>query len=369
MKKKHKKHASLAKPKLGKFARNEWAIIGAPCNVMKDLVERLASLTEEQILYLDESHDHNARVGNLAIFTKKNADQDQAIPKIWDKFQNYKDSNAYDYVFVNGNHFLAEKQIVILDPRKKESLSRKLDRLSNVRAIISTPESKDLYEYLEGKVPPDTPHFFLDDDKGIFDFITADMVTPGVKGLVLAGGKSTRMGQDKGAINYHGQAQALHMSDLLESLGVEPYISCRSEQKSEYQGRNIVEDRFLGLGPFGAIASAMLEDPNSSWLVVPCDLPLLSKKELRLLLSRRNPFRYATAFLNKDTEFPEPLISIWEPRMYQQLLHFLTLGYSCPRKVLINSQIELIEVDDQSFMMNVNTPEEKLAAHKILETR
>jgi molybdopterin-guanine dinucleotide biosynthesis protein A len=45
------------------------------------------------------------------------------------------------------------------------------------------------------------------------------------------------------------------------------------------------------------------------------------------------------------------------------LLNYLAQGYSCPRKVLINSDVEIIEVDDD-LIRNINTPEEFKAAHK-----
>ena len=99
-------------------------------------------------------------------------------------------------------------------------------------------------------------------------------------------------------------------------------------------------------------------EPDTAWLILPCDLPLLSKDDIETLISRRNIYKNGTAFLNNETGFPEPLISIWEPQMYQQMLIFLAQGYSCPRKVLINSEVELIKVENQRFMMNVNTPED-----------
>jgi len=44
-------------------------------------------------------------------------------------------------------------------------------------------------------------------------------------------------------------------------------------------------------------------------------------------------------------------------------LNYLAQGYSCPRKVLLNSAIEIIEVDDD-YIRNINTPEEFKSAHK-----
>ena len=62
---------------------------------------------------------------------------------------------------------------------------------------------------------------------------------------------------------------------------------------------------------------------------------------------------------------PEPLITIYEPKSYPVLLQYLAQGYSCPRKMLINSDIEIVEVDD-NLIRNINTPEEYAAAIKEL---
>ena len=119
-----------------------------------------------------------------------------------------------------------------------------------------------------------------------------------------------------------------------------------------------MKDSFSGLGPFGAILSAFRKYPNHAWLVVACDLPLLDKRTLKFLTENRNTSNIATAFHSPVTNFPEPLITIWEPKSYPVLYQFLAQGYSCPRKVLINSAIHLLEIPDSQAIKNVNTPTE-----------
>ena len=96
--------------------------------------------------------------------------------------------------------------------------------------------------------------------------------------------------------------------------------------------------------------------------------PPISRDSLEYLVEHRNPSKLATAFNNPDSSFPEPLITIWEPRSYPVLLHFLSLGYSCPRKVLINSDIELLEAPKPRDLTNVNRPDEYHKAKQMLAT-
>ena len=92
--------------------------------------------------------------------------------------------------------------------------------------------------------------------------------------------------------------------------------------------------------------------------MVACDLPLLDKTTLEYLVENRNLSQTATTFRSPVNKFPEPLVTIWEPRGYPVLLNFLAQGYSCPRKALINSPIEMLEVSNAAALRNVNTPEE-----------
>ena len=182
-----------------------------------------------------------------------------------------------------------------------------------------------------------------------------------VHGLILAGGKSTRMGTDKGTLNFYGKIQRDIAIDLLEKHNLKTYLSVREEQ--EISRENKITDKFVGLGPFGAICSAFQEDPNTAWFVLAIDLPFVNSEIIELLLKSRNPSKAATTVKGKNKQFPEPLITIWEPRSYKLLLNYLSQGYSCPRKVLINSDVEIVEIDDK-YIRNINTPEEFEAANK-----
>ncbi|KXX70238.1 hypothetical protein AVL50_12765 [Flammeovirga sp. SJP92] len=198
----------------------------------------------------------------------------------------------------------------------------------------------------------------MDDLKGITDFICSQSVfKPKLKGLVLVGGKSTRMGEDKAMLNYHGQPQWKYSYELLSQFCDDVFVSV-GEEDDRFSEVAQIQDKFLGMGPLGGILSAFQSDPNSAWLVVACDLPLLSQASLHQLVVSRNPQKYATSFQSPQMDFPEPLICIWEPKAYGKLLEFLSWGYSSPMKTLVNSDIELVIPNHENEMANANTPEE-----------
>ncbi|NNF33985.1 MAG: NTP transferase domain-containing protein [Saprospiraceae bacterium] len=191
---------------------------------------------------------------------------------------------------------------------------------------------------------------------------------PVLKGLVLAGGKSVRMDQDKGLINYHGIPQREYAAQLLSNYCDEVFISCRPDQVDTIDSNYpALPDTFDGLGPFGGITSAFRKDPNAAWLVVACDLPYLDGATLDYLVSNRNQSKVATSFWDTDHKFPEPLITIWEPKAYPEMLYFLSFGYSCPLKVFIKSNTEVLEAPDNHALTNVNNPEEMKTVLQVIK--
>lgn len=361
--KKHEKHAKLIKPEIGFFGRNEIAFLGAPCGLIESLVDKVIENlpTGLNTIYVDADHGSNEN----EVFSK-NVFQDKIShkslgKKIISQFEQKFLLNDQDLVLVNGNHFEGKSQIVIIHSKKEASLKKRIGQLTDIKAVILDEGETEVYDWLE--VSSEIPVFKTAEISKISDLILEKVKPAPLKVLILTGGKSTRMGSDKANIEYHGKPQYQYLHETVEKMGLEPFISCRDDQKNEFEG-NTITDKFIGLGPYGAILSAFQYDPNSAWLVVACDLPLLHTKDFEHLVARRNPWRSATACFNPATDFPDPLFTIWEPKIFQTMLNFLTLGYSCPRKVLINSDTEVIQLTNPEVLANVNTPEEKSVIEK-----
>jgi len=178
-----------------------------------------------------------------------------------------------------------------------------------------------------------------------------------IYGLVLSGGKSTRMGTDKGLIAYHGKPQREYLYNLLEKVCSKTFMSIREEQLGGIPptfGTIIDEDVFRG--PFNGILSAHKKYPDVAWLVLACDLPLIDEKSLRDLIKARKGSAAATAFAQKENPLPEPLCAIWEPRALAAAIPYLESGNgSCPRKFLIRNDAHLVFPENAHVLMNANS--------------
>ena len=193
--------------------------------------------------------------------------------------------------------------------------------------------------------------------------------TPVVNGLILTGGRSQRMQQDKGALNYHGIPQTQHAYDLLSKHCETVFVSCRADQGNDPDKQELsqLHDRFLDMGPVGGILTALSEQPDCAWLVIACDLPYLESEAIEYLLTHRSPWKLATCFLAPDSQLPEPLCAIYEPRARPLLLRTLEKRSNpCPRKFLIEQSAAGLEQRDQAWLKNINTVEEYEEARKQL---
>lgn len=179
-------------------------------------------------------------------------------------------------------------------------------------------------------------------------------------GLVLAGGKSTRMGTDKGLIEYHNRPQQEHLYHLLQEVCEKTYISLRAEQEAKTPfGYATIADQDRFRGPFNGILSAHTRHPEAAWLVLACDLPLMDLPALKQLIRLRDPEKSATAFANNEDPLPEPLSAIWEPHALKEAIAYLDAGNgTCPRKFLINNDTKLVFPENINVILNANSEEE-----------
>lgn len=107
---------------------------------------------------------------------------------------------------------------------------------------------------------------------------------PGAVGIILAGGRSSRMGTDKALLEIEGESLLVRSTRIVSSVVAEVLIVGRTELPPELAGTPAIEDRYPGTGPLGGIASGLAQVGAEWALVVACDLPFLQADLLRLLL-------------------------------------------------------------------------------------
>ena len=370
----HQKHPKLARPRLGYYARTEFALVGSTCARMETVMDRWRTALEDRYRCLCVTGEHREQ----EVATRQRFDRKTFTcgPARWNGFDDRLLGGQFDLALVNGNHYPAVRQIVFVDAAKAGTLERRREQLTDVAAVVlvdgEVPEWLREVIGRQGKAPTLIEIDRVDALLPLVERAAREAIPP-LRALLLAGGKSQRMGRDKAQLVYrNGQTEVERLRVACEGLGLSVNLSVRAVGEGSDVGKAsdvgeggsnrdlpVIEDRFLGLGPAGAICSAFLIDPDAAWLVLACDLPLLDAETLSTLIEARRTDRVATAVRGPQKEWPEPLVAIYEPRAYQRLLQFVGLGYSCPRKLLINSAVEVVELTDGRPLTNANTPEER----------
>lgn len=257
-----------------------------------------------------------------------------------------------DFVLIEGHKQAVFPKLVVLD--EQETIWRDLNDASKQQTLA-----------LVGTQPPsfstNLPWFNRNDVSSISEFILNYFIQQckniSLKGLVLCGGKSSRMGRDKNYIDYHGQVQYQWAHQLLSNLNLETYLSCREDQSFDLPS---IHDQFLNVGPLGGILTALFQHPNTAFLTIAIDQPYLKLPTLQKLIQKRQPLRPATCFIDSKTQEPEPLCCIYEPSFLEFGFSELAQHRSSPKRILNSLQIKKVYPDQQDNLTNINHPNSNL---------
>ena len=196
-------------------------------------------------------------------------------------------------------------------------------------------------------------------------------------GVVLAGGRSTRLGQDKVRLRLPGDGRDMlaRTADLLAACTDGVVISCRAPDAGEetlaLPGIRSIPDAKPGLGPLGGVWSA-LRELRQPILVLSSDLPFMDVPTLRRLIDARGarpPEALMTTFQQAETGFIEALVSIYEPACLPffeeaRARNLRQLNLVIPEK--LHSRVVYTRAEALPFF-NINFPGELEQARRMAE--
>jgi molybdopterin-guanine dinucleotide biosynthesis protein A len=185
-------------------------------------------------------------------------------------------------------------------------------------------------------------------------------------GLVLAGGRSSRMGTDKAALVHpDGRPLARRTRDLLIDAGcASVMLSLRHDQEIPPGFHGLPDAVILrdpeggSEGPLAGILAAMRRHPDADWLVLACDLPRLDVATPGHLIVSRLPGEMFLCYRSEFDGLPEPLCAFYAAEALPVLEAMQAGGLRCPRKALIRSGCRLMDPVTPRALDNANTPED-----------
>jgi molybdopterin-guanine dinucleotide biosynthesis protein A len=200
-----------------------------------------------------------------------------------------------------------------------------------------------------------------------------------VAGFILAGGASSRMGHDKGLLNFVGVPLILRTARMLEPLVAEVTVVGSPRRYARLGLRAIADKNNAqdqdapdkpGQGPLAGIAAALAATRSRWSLIVACDLPYLSAEWLDWLLSRAVRSR-GEAVIPRTERGIEPLAAVYRRECGAPISAALARGVRKVSEAIEELRLDLVypaewrRIDPNELVLkNMNEPEDYEAARK-----
>lgn len=179
-----------------------------------------------------------------------------------------------------------------------------------------------------------------------------------MKVLILAAGRSKRMGRDKATIGRpDGTRQLDHLLALARKFTSDILISTNIPEAAP-PGIATLADLHPGAGPLAALEAFHSSYPGESVLLLGCDLFLLDEATLHQLIENHDPTHPATCFSNRIDHRPEPLCAIYEPTALAKAAEAIAADQCCARRFVESLDPQLLELSEPAALDNANTPGE-----------
>jgi len=184
-----------------------------------------------------------------------------------------------------------------------------------------------------------------------------------VAGVILAGGRNSRMGGiDKAFLRVGGETIFDRTLSVLRRCFSNIVVVSNTPEKYSGYAVDVTPDELVGLGPLGGLHAALGRIPTRYAFVTACDMPYLREEPIRYLVSR---LREQDAIVPQWDGDIEPLHALYAARLRPRIAEATARGARALRDFLPELDVEYVSQTamaevagaEESFR-NVNTPEE-----------
>ena len=170
---------------------------------------------------------------------------------------------------------------------------------------------------------------------------------------ILAGGKSVRMGEDKGLKLLHGKPLIQYVIDSLIPFFPEIKISTNNPEYNRF-GYELAADIFPEKGPMGGIYTALKNSLFDDVFIIGCDMPCISALSFNLLLQQKNQSATVAVYKGKV----QPLFGIYNRNLIPLLEEKIKQNKLKMIEFLQEIEAIFIEMNDADIFLNINTLED-----------
>lgn len=189
-----------------------------------------------------------------------------------------------------------------------------------------------------------------------------------IEGFILAGGASSRMGEDKSRLSLGGRTFVETAAEALRAVASRVSVAS-SRAGAESHGLPVVEDLRAGVGALGGLHAALAACRAEWAAAVACDLPFVTGELLARLASLRSDATDAVVPVQEDGRV-QPLCALYRARVcLRQVEGMIGAGELRPRVLFARVRARLVAFEElrdlagsARFFLNVNTPEDYASA-------
>ncbi len=189
-----------------------------------------------------------------------------------------------------------------------------------------------------------------------------------VSGILLSGGKNSRMGTNKAFLEIDGIRLIDRTLDIYRRLFRDIIIVTNDPLAyMEFTDASVVTDIYKGKGPLGGIYTGLFYSKNPFVFVSACDMPFLNEDFIKYLINQTNKYDVVVPEL---VEGYQPLHAIYSRSCLPNIKRLLLMdklkitGFYRDMRVLAIEKEEILPFNqDGRLFQNLNTPED-LGRHK-----
>jgi molybdopterin-guanine dinucleotide biosynthesis protein A len=182
-------------------------------------------------------------------------------------------------------------------------------------------------------------------------------------GIILSGGKSSRMGKEKGLVDFQGKPLISHAILALKPL-VDNIILGANHQLNNYKkfGYTIVEDEVKNIGPLGGVLSCLQHSDTKNNIILSCDMPFVSTDLLNYLIKQKQDYDVVVPI--HDTNKIEPLCGIYSKSIIPVMEDAVKEGNYKLRDIFKKVRFATVEIGpslpfySRRLFYNINKPED-----------
>lgn len=176
--------------------------------------------------------------------------------------------------------------------------------------------------------------------------------------IVVAGGASRRMGEDKSMLPVGNKPMIEFIVNQLRPNFEEIIISANDPGKYAFLGLKVVSDEIAGRGPLVGIASALKASANEANFVTACDIPEIDMALVRQML--RQSCDVDAVVPRTGPSQHEPLFAVYKKNCIAAIDAALLSGNNRVIDSLSRCNVKYFDLPDKQMLKNINTMDEYL---------